>query len=175
MGIWINGALAEEATRITAAIEGMTANEAAVAGMVFGLGTGFIIALGVVWFVLSVIADWRIFTKAGRVGWKSLIPILNDYEEFDLCWSGSIGIFYSIMVIAVQVIDGYTDENLPMVLGVVLLAAGIVSIVLNFKQSMKLAKAFGKGTAFGAGLFLLGPVFRLVLGFGGAQYQGKPE
>ena len=31
MGIWINGALAEEATRITAAIEGMTANEAAVA------------------------------------------------------------------------------------------------------------------------------------------------
>ena len=104
MGIWINGALAKEATRITAAIEGMTANEAAVAGMVFGLGTGFIIALGVV-----------------------------------------------------------------------LLAAGIVSIVLNFKQSMKLAKAFGKGTAFGAGLFLLGPVFRLVLGFGGAQYQGKPE
>ena len=47
--------------------------------------------------------------------------------------------------------------------------------LLHFMESKKQAKAFGKGTGFGVFLFLLGPIARLVLGFGSAQYQGNPE
>ena len=52
---------------------------------------------------------------------------------------------------------------------------GIIAVVLSFKQSMKLSKAFGRGAGFGIGLFLLGPVFRLILGFGSARYEGHPD
>ena len=31
--------------------------------------------VGFVWWLLHVVAAWRIFTKAGEAGWKSIIPI----------------------------------------------------------------------------------------------------
>ena len=33
----------------------------------------------VVLVVISIIASWKIFTKAGEPGWASLIPIYNTY------------------------------------------------------------------------------------------------
>ena len=168
-------AAAEEATRITAAMEGMTANEAVVVGAMFGFGAGVIVVLGLLWFVLSVIADWKIFTKAGRAGWKALVPILREYEEFDLCWNGSIGVFYAIMMIALQIFDTYTKETLPVTATALLAVIGIVLLVVSFRESLRLAEAFGKGRRFGVGLFLLGPVMRLVLGFGSAEYAGLPS
>ena len=37
---------------------------------------GYLITFLVI-YVLSVIAMWKIFTKAGKPGWASLIPIYN--------------------------------------------------------------------------------------------------
>ena len=37
--------------------------------------------VGFVWWLLHVVAAWRIFTKAGEAGWKSIIPIYNFLEE----------------------------------------------------------------------------------------------
>ncbi|MBR1407934.1 MAG: hypothetical protein IJ573_03430 [Clostridia bacterium] len=168
-------AAAEETARITAAMEGMTANEAVVVGALFGLGAGFIIVLGLVWFILSAIADWKIFAKAGRPGWKALVPILREYEEFGLCWNGSIGMFYAIMMIALQIFDSYPKETLSAAGSVLVAALGVVLIVVSIKEALRLAEAFGRSRRFGVGLFLLGPVMRLVLGFGSAQYAGRPE
>ena len=33
--------------------------------------------LCLIWYIILAIANWRIFTKAGEAGWKSIIPILN--------------------------------------------------------------------------------------------------
>lgn len=33
--------------------------------------------VGFVWWLLHVVAAWRIFTKAGEAGWKSIIPIYS--------------------------------------------------------------------------------------------------
>jgi|GEM_PF-1976970 len=51
---------------------------------------------------------------------------------------------------------------------------GIVMCVLHWIESQRLAKSFGKGTGFGVCLFFFGPIARLILGFGSAQYVGKP-
>lgn len=32
-----------------------------------------------IFYILQVIAYWKIFTKAGEEGWKSIIPIYNGY------------------------------------------------------------------------------------------------
>ena len=41
---------------------------------------------------------------------------------------------------------------------------------MHIKESLNLAKAFGKGTGFGVCLILFGPIARIVLGFGSARY-----
>ena len=49
--------------------------------------------------------------------------------------------------------------------------AGIISIM----YSVKLAKAFGKGTGFAIGLIFLSPIFMLILGLGDATYHGAQK
>jgi|GEM_PF-4335482 len=39
--------------------------------------------------------------------------------------------------------------------------------------SLGMAKNFGKSAGFGIGLWLLGPIFLLILAFGDAKYQGN--
>ena len=41
-----------------------------------GMLVGYLITFLVI-YVLAVIAMWKIFTKAGKPGWASLIPIYN--------------------------------------------------------------------------------------------------
>ena len=43
-----------------------------------------------IFYILQVIAYWKIFTKAGEEGWKSIIPIYNGYVQYRLTWDVSI-------------------------------------------------------------------------------------
>ncbi len=96
--------------------------------------------------VLLIIAQWKIFTKAGVPGWMSLIPILREYKLVELA-------------------DGNGIKFL-------LLLIPFVNIVYSIMLSFRLANAFGKGTGFAFGLFLFPNLFQLILGFGSAQYIG---
>ena len=50
------------------------------------LGTmlGFVIVFSLIVCVLSVIAMWRIFTKAGKPGWAAIIPVYNMVVLFQI-------------------------------------------------------------------------------------------
>lgn len=37
-------------------------------------------------YLFEVVAGWRIFEKAGERGWKSLIPVYNNYIRYRLAW-----------------------------------------------------------------------------------------
>ena len=45
---------------------------------------GFVIVFSLIVCVLSVIAMWRIFTKAGKPGWASIIPVYNMVVLFQI-------------------------------------------------------------------------------------------
>ena len=111
------------------------------------VGAGGIIASLVVLWVLSVIAYWRLFTKAGEPGWKSIIPIYSTYMVF------------------LSAVSSMAAAVVMMILYVIVL---ILSIVLYVKMS----KAYGKGGGFAVGLLLLWPIFILILGFGSSEYLG---
>ena len=96
--------------------------------------------------VIEIIAMWKIFTKAGQAGWKSLIPIYNIYTF-------------------VKIADGNGWKFL-------LLCLPIVNIVYAIMLTFRLAKSFGKGVGFGFGLLFLEGIFVLILAFGKAQYVG---
>lgn len=123
------------------------ANSAA-AGAAAGIGIAYYIIMIAI-CVLEIIATWKIFTKAGEAGWKSIIPIYNIIVLFKL-----------------------VGMNPWMIL---LYLVPIANIVVMILFNIKLAKAFGKGGGFAAGLIILNPIFTLILGFGSAEYVGPQE
>ena len=146
-----------------------TAAQAAIVGGLVALGVGALVTLAIAWFVLQAIADWKIFTKAGEAGWKSLIPIYNVYVEYEICWTGLLGLVF----VAASLVTGLIDTtNASTFVKVLVVVVWILAMILHLMQSIKLSKSFGKGVGFGLVLFFFGPIGRLILGFGSAQYIG---
>ena len=123
------------------------ANSAA-AGAAAGIGIVYYIIMIAI-CVLEIIATWKIFTKAGEAGWKSIIPIYNIIVLFKL-----------------------VGMNPWMIL---LLLVPIANIIVPILFNIKLAKVFGKGGGFAVGLIFLNTIFTLILGFGSAEYVGPQE
>ena len=44
----------------------------------------FIILIGLIFWIINVIFQWKVFTKAGKPGWAALIPIYNIVVMFDI-------------------------------------------------------------------------------------------
>ena len=126
----------------------------------------------VVWHILQAVADWKIFSKAGRPGILAFIPIVNIYVEYGICWSKFIGLIYLVCVGITSYVSGVQEPSstLTTVSGV----ASVAALVLHIVQSIKLAKSFGKGVGYGILLILFGPLARLFLGLGDSRYIGRP-
>lgn len=110
-----------------------------------GPGTGTYVVVGLI-ALLMIAAMWKIFTKAGKPGWASLIPIYNIIVLLDIAGKPAWWI--------------------------ILFFIPIVSLVIAILTYVGLAQRFGKGGGFAMGLVFLGPIFFPILGFGSAQYQG---
>ena len=135
----------------TTDLSSFSSSDAFAAGGLAGFFATYSIVILVV-AVLTIIANWRIFTKAGEAGWKSIIPIYNLVVLFRIAGLSPLWVL------------GYLAAIIPVVGAFVALG---VTIYLN----INLAKAFGKGTGFTVGLILLNTIFTLILGFGSAEYQ----
>lgn len=42
--------------------------------------------IAILFYILTVAAQWVVFQKAGIAGWKSIIPIYNSYCLFKIAW-----------------------------------------------------------------------------------------
>lgn len=96
--------------------------------------------------IIGIVAMWKIFAKAGKPGWHSIIPFLNMYDLMVI--SGYNGWLFLLMFIPV---------------------ANIVMMILMY---IGLAKKFGKSGGFAVGLILLTFIFECILAFGKSEYQG---
>ena len=83
MTIVFASAMAEEAAELAQALEGASKEEVLLAGTIAGAALSVISMISIVWFIVEIIGNWKIFTKAGIAGWKSIIPIYSDYVEYD--------------------------------------------------------------------------------------------
>ena len=111
------------------------------------IGTGFFLVtmlISLVIFVLTLVAMWKIFVKAGKPGWACIVPFYSQYCLFDIAWGN--GWLFLLCFIP------------------------CVNFVVMIMLYLKLARAFGKGTGFG--LILLNTIFILILGLGDARYIG---
>lgn len=113
----------------------------AAGGSMMGIFAVYAVAL----VFLVIVPLWRVFSKAGRPGWGSIVPIYNFYLLCKVC--GRSGWW------------------------VVLCFIPLVNFVIAIILCIDLAKVFGKGAGFAVGLFLLGFIFLPILGYGKAAYQ----
>jgi Family of unknown function (DUF5684) len=111
---------------------------------------GVLIVVYLAIIVLIIAGFWRVFTKAGEAGWKSIIPIWN-------------------LIVLLRI------AGRPL-WWIILLIIPLVNIIVYLIVMLDLAKSFGKGSGFGVGLWLLSFIFIPILGFGSATYQrGHPS
>lgn len=132
-----------------------------------GLLVTYLLVL-VIWYIVLVIANWKIFTKAGEAGWKSLIPFYSNYIMFKISWKGIM--FWVMMAGSIigVILSSFDNTTLAAIGGVV----SFVFSLLNIVNLHMMSRAFGHGIGFTLGLIFLNPIFMLVLGFGSSEYEG---
>lgn len=102
--------------------------------------------VGLVLGLILVAAVWKVFTKAGKPGWASLVPIYNAIVLLEIA-------------------------GRPVWWFILLFIPG-VNLIIMIIVMIDVAKNFGHGAGFGLGLALLSPIFLLILGFGSSRYVG---
>lgn len=100
--------------------------------------------------VIGIIANWKIFSKAGKPGWASIIPIYNVVVQFQI-----VGLSPWLLLLFIVPFVNF-------------IAIPVICIMLPFKM----AKSFGKDIGWGFGLWLLPFIFNLILAFGSSEYVG---
>jgi len=105
---------------------------------------GIIIYLAILFAIIG--GFWKIFEKAGKPGWASIVPIYN-------------------IVVLLEMVGKPTWW-------LVLFLIPLANIYAAFVVYTELAKAFGKTSGFGIGMLFLPIIFIPMLGFGDAEYQG---
>ena len=150
----------EELANLVAENSNLTTTQSAgVVGGLFGILAGMIavvIVVALVIYVLLVIAQWKIFTKAGEAGWKSIIPFYN------------IAILYKISNMSPWLVLVYIGTIIP----ILNIFAGIAIYVFTLYQKINLAKGFNKETGFTVGMIVLPTIYSLILGLGDSKYIG---
>lgn len=100
--------------------------------------------------VMMYATAWKIFTKAGEKGWKALIPIYGG-------------------VVFLRIVER------PWWMLLLLVIPG-VNLFPYIMVCIDLARVFGKGGGYAAGLTFLPPVFLMMLAFGEAKYKStRPQ
>ena len=148
---------------------------AAIAAMI-----GTILIIGLAAWIFRIVVWWKIFSKAGEAGWKSIIPVFCDYTVYKITWKPMFFWIY----IALGVVCGvlYSTVTASLISGSASAASAICSLlmyviyiasaIIYIIQTHKLSKSFGNGVGFTLGLIFLRPIFLLILAFGSSEYKG---
>jgi hypothetical protein len=113
--------------------------------LIVSLGLAFFL-FSIAMIVIIIIGTWKVFQKAGKPGWASIIPIYN--------------------IIVLLEIIGYSP--ILVLLMFVPVVNGVFAIIMHYK----LAQVFNRGIGFALGLIILPYIFLPILGFGDSKYIG---
>lgn len=113
----------------------------------------FMVGICLIIVIITLASLWKVFTKAGKPGWAAIIPFYNLVVVLDIInkprWWVLLFIFFSFI--------GQVGTALSVILGIYVL--------------FKLAEAFGRGTLFTIGLYVLPFIFFPILAWGKAEYK----
>ena len=106
----------------------------------------FLLGLVVACIVFTVVVNWKIFTKAGKPGWASIVPFYNTIVLLEIVGRPVWWFFLFLIPFA----------NI------------VVAIIVTHDTS----KSFGKDLGWTLGMLFLPLIFYPMLAFGSAKYAG---
>ena len=127
-------------------------------GALAGFLGAFMIVIVVI-AVLQIIGMWKVFTKAGEKGWKSIIPIYN------------IAMLYKISGMSPYLVFVYIALFIP----ILNIFASVAIAIFDLYQRVNLMKAFKASTGLTVAMLMVPFITYLILGFGKATYYGFDE
>ena len=166
----------------------LTPAEAAFAGGVVA-GTFTLVAIcAIIFYILLIIAGWKIFEKAGEKGWKAIIPIYNMYIMYKIVnmkswfwWSIIISICASLTYVlngfnpyamtSTQIANYNFGANPAVIIAIVITL--VIDLYIMIVYAYRTSKVFGHGIGYTIGLIFLPNIFWLILGFGKSKYNKK--
>ena len=166
----------------------MTSTEQAALAGAYSASFTMVLLIALACWVLMIIARWRIFTKAGEAGWKSIIPVYGDYVQWRIGWKKT-GMFWAVIALVVVgiiliVASGAVATNAAgklvstgggnfiTIIGLVcILAAWIIELIAVYK----LFASFGKGVGWFILFIFFSYIVLMVLSFGSSEYQGAQD
>lgn len=165
--------------------------EAAAYGAMYGFTAIFmafywVIAIGMI--VVQYVALWKIFVKTGEPGWKCLVPYLSGHTLYKKFWkpvyfwltmvfSVAMSVLMCIWAFSFRAGATYNFGGAPVwftgIVWALYFVYAVVAVVWNVKLCLGMARSFGYGGGFAAGLIFLPLVFRLILAFNKDAYMGN--
>lgn len=126
----------------------------AAAGILGGMAIFAIIFLLIVLavWIINLVALWKIYKKAGKKGWETLIPFYNQWVLFEI--SGLNWWWFLIFMAPVLL------SFIPLVNAI----GGLASLFAMFNCYYNLSKKFNKDTGFAICLTLFSPICIPILG-----------
>ena len=167
----INGEKPERKIYMNMMQAAMLADDEGLIGAILALGFGILLFAGIL-LIVMVITYWKIFEKAGKPGWHSIIPFLNTYDMYDLSWNSTMGWVAIGLSIAFSIVSDAAENGESDVAAFLTGVIGLATVVIAAIQLYKLSLSFGYGVGFFLGLLFLTPIFLMILAFGSARYMG---
>ena len=118
--------------------------------------TLFFVILVIGLAVVSLVAYWKIFVKAGKEGWEGIIPIYNVYKLFEISWDTRNFWIYIAAIGCFILLSPFSSSNA---------FVGILTTMLSILQFVWMVRLMNH--------ILLNFIFILILAFGDAKYQGN--
>lgn len=133
---------------------------------------GILLIVVLVLAVLTIIANWKLFEKAGEPGWSAIIPFYNSYQmakigtgNEKLCWT------FVGLSIADTVLTNIKSEN-----GIIVTLALIVSLaslVISCYVCYKYTQSFGQSTGMCILAIFFAPIIYMIMAFSSStEYVG---
>lgn len=124
----------------------MNEYDSSLVGGAFAAFFGFILLFALLISVISIVAMWKLFEKAGKPGWASLIPIYNTLVMIEIVGKPTIWILWLLIPCTSPIF-----------------AIWLINLFV---------KSYGKDEAYTVGILLLPIVFLPLLAFGNNPYIG---
>ena len=129
------------------------------------------IILTILYYLMLTIAQYRLFQKAGEKGWKALIPFYSIFVSHHLIGMRHIWFILDIIFWTIELILEFIEGTPLWIEETFFSVALILTIISEILHIMKLCYCYTKTELFAIGLFLLPPVFSLILAFDKSEYH----